>query len=236
MDVRIGFFVLVVLGALGTSSARQLPRNLEALNYPEQGSGNVVRIRNDKVCTLCEEYATMALDYLTANSTKREILALLYMGCSQLPEAFQPECITLVDHYAPLLFKEISSLQPGEICEKVDLCQKVAMISSQIKEDSCDFCQNAVSELMDKLKDPDTQMDIIQLLLKACNSMQNYVKKVKLQCKRMVLEYGPLIIDNAEEFLENTNICTAIRACSASSTVKEVALPTSQEAVVLSDS
>lgn len=29
MDVRIGFLLLIVLGALGTSSARQLPPNLE---------------------------------------------------------------------------------------------------------------------------------------------------------------------------------------------------------------
>lgn len=29
MDVRIGFLLLLVLGVLGTSSARQLPLNLE---------------------------------------------------------------------------------------------------------------------------------------------------------------------------------------------------------------
>ncbi|PKI38016.1 proactivator polypeptide-like 1 isoform X1 [Punica granatum] len=225
MDVRIGFFVLVVLGTLGTSSARQLPHNLEALNCPEQ----VYVVRNDKVCTLCKEYATMALDYLSENKTKTEIIVLLHLSCSQL-HAFKAECVILVDHYAPLFFNEISSIQPGEFCKKVDLCQKVAIISSQIKEDSCEFCQNTVSELMDKLKDPDTQMDIIQLLLKACNSMQNYVKK----CKRMLLEYGPLIIANAEEFLDKTDICTAVHAFSALSTVKEVALPTTEEVVVLS--
>lgn len=32
------------------------------------------------------------------------------------------------------------------------------MISSQVKEDTCEICQSTVSELMDKLKDPDTQV------------------------------------------------------------------------------
>ncbi|KAK4582228.1 hypothetical protein RGQ29_025410 [Quercus rubra] len=45
-------------------------------------------------------------------------------------------------------------------------------------------------------------LEIIELLLKACNSMENYVKK----CKKMVFEYGPLILANAEKFLESTYV------------------------------
>lgn len=35
-----------------------------------------------------------------------------------------------------------------------------------------------------------------------------------LQCKKMVLEYGPLVLDNAEQFLESRDVCAAIHACS----------------------
>ncbi|KAI0531201.1 hypothetical protein KFK09_000754 [Dendrobium nobile] len=35
------------------------------------------------------------------------------------------------------------------------------------------------------------------------------------QCKRLVLEYGPVIIFNAEKFFEKTDVCTAIHACKA---------------------
>lgn len=38
---------------------------------------------------------------------------------------------------------------------------------------------------------------------------------VLLQCKKLVFEYGPLILVNAEEFLVKNDICTLLRACPA---------------------
>lgn len=61
-------------------------------------------------------------------------------------------------------------------------------------------------------------MDIIQILLKACNSMESYAKK----CKKMVFEYGPLVLANAEQFLEANDVCTTLHACKASSTITDV--------------
>lgn len=68
------------------------------------------------------------------------------------------QCATLVDYYAPLFFLEVSSVQPVDFCRKVNLCQQVAMFSSQLREDSCGLCHRAVSEVLVKLKDPDTQV------------------------------------------------------------------------------
>lgn len=52
----------------------------------------------------------------------------------------------------------------------------------------------------------------------------------------MVFEYGPLIIANAEQFLENTDVCSALHVCTASSIVREDALPLVEEVTaVLSD-
>lgn len=42
---------------------------------------------------------------------------------------------------------------------------------------------------------------------------------VYIQCKKLVLEYGPLILANAEKFLEATDICTSIHACKKSQQV-----------------
>lgn len=36
-----------------------------------------------------------------------------------------------------------------------------------------------------------------------------------LQCKRLVFEYAPIILINAEEFLEKTDVCTLLHACDA---------------------
>ncbi|XP_008245127.1 PREDICTED: prosaposin [Prunus mume] len=240
MDVRVGVLVLFVLGASWAGDARHLAN----LNLPVTKTAHHIQevetqtlqvsgdefVGNDNVCTLCEEFAAQALDYLDENKTQTEIIEALHQTCSQL-RSFKQQCITLVDYYAPLFFLEVYSLQPSEFCRKVNLCQQVALFSSQLREDSCGLCHRAVSEVLVKLKDPDTQLEIIELLLKACNSVENYAKK----CKRIVFEYGPLFLANAEQFLETTDICTTLHACNSSVASTEEASPVTV-VTVLSDS
>lgn len=64
----------------------------------------------------------------------------------------------MVDKYVPLFFLEISNIKPDDICQKVDLCQKVVSISQQFSQNGCDLCHQVVSETLSKLKDPDTQV------------------------------------------------------------------------------
>ena len=40
--------------------------------------------RKDEVCTLCEEFASQALNYLAENKTQTEILEKLHRTCSRL--------------------------------------------------------------------------------------------------------------------------------------------------------
>ncbi|KAK9030154.1 hypothetical protein V6N11_031585 [Hibiscus sabdariffa] len=218
MDVRVGLLFLFVLGFSGACDARQLeatPLLASDASVVQINRGQDVEVvenivGKDNVCTFCEEYATEAIDFLSQNKTQTEIVELLHKSCSRLP-SFEQQCISLVDYYVPLFFIEISSIQPGDVCQKVNLCQKVALVASQIHQNSCGVCRNAVSEVLTKLKDPDTQLEIIEILLKACNSVQKYVKK----CKQIIFEYGPLILVNAEHFLETTDICTILHACTA---------------------
>lgn len=70
------------------------------------------------------------------------------------------QCLSLVDYYAPLLFLEASTIQPVELCRKVNLCQQIVLISRQLREDSCVLCHRVISEVLTKLKDPDAQVCI----------------------------------------------------------------------------
>ncbi|XP_022722821.1 prosaposin-like [Durio zibethinus] len=217
MDMKFGLLFLFVLSTSWACDARQLEAaevvisdgSVVQINHGQDGEVVEKVTQKDNVCTLCEEFATEAIDFLSQNKTQTEVVEMLHKSCSHIP-SFEQQCITLVDYYVPIFFVEISSTQPEDFCRKVNLCQKVALISSQIREDSCGMCHHAVSEVLIKLKDPDTQLEIIELLLKGCNSVQNYVQK----CKRLVFEYGPLILANAEQFLETTDVCTILRACS----------------------
>ncbi|KAJ1402452.1 Saposin-like type B, region 1 [Sesbania bispinosa] len=217
MEKKLGLLFLVLLGAAWACDGRELanPDHL-SINTANSGSSGLRRIPD--VCALCEEYTTKALDYLNENKTQNEIIDILHNTCHQL-HSFEKKCISLVDYYAPLFFLEISTVQPGDFCHKVNLCQHIADISLQVQENSCEFCEDTVSALLDKLKNPDTELEIIQTLLKVCSSVDKYANK----CKRIVLEYGPLIFKNAEKFLETADICTALHACKDSTVVGQKA-------------
>lgn len=41
--------------------------------------------KNENLCTLCEQFATEALDYLEQNKTQFEIISMLHKSCSKIP-------------------------------------------------------------------------------------------------------------------------------------------------------
>jgi saposin len=70
------------------------------------------------------------------------------------------QCITLVDYYSSIFFSYASSVQSEDFCRKFNLCQEMKTFSAKRNDDSCSICQRAVSEVLVKLKDPDTQVCI----------------------------------------------------------------------------
>ncbi|EOA26185.1 hypothetical protein CARUB_v10019623mg [Capsella rubella] len=204
MSLRAGTLVLLLLGLIFVSEARSFVDS----TLSEQVSNK------EDVCTLCEEYVTDALTYLEKNVTQAEIIENLHERCSQL-RGFSQQCITLVDYYVPLFFLQLESFQPHYFCKRMNLCGRVVTLVEDVRQDSCGVCHRTVSEILIKLQDPDIQLDIVEMLLKGCKSFKNYEKK----CKKLVFEYGPLILVNAEEFLVKNDICTLLRACPAEKSV-----------------
>ncbi|KAL9268061.1 Prosaposin-like protein [Drosera capensis] len=205
MDRRVGLMFLLMLAVNLVCDARDLPSS--------DISGVKETTKKIDVCTLCEEYATVALDYLSEDKTQTEVIEVLHEACSQLHSLAQ-ECVTVVDHYLPLFFSEISLVDADDFCKKVNLCgtTKISSLLVKVDDDKCDICNHAVDEIKTKLKDPDAKLEIIEALLKECDAMKSYAKK----CKTLVFEFGPLILANAEKFLDKTDICIASHACSAS--------------------
>ncbi|XP_022877873.1 prosaposin-like isoform X2 [Olea europaea var. sylvestris] len=157
MDTRV-LLVLFIVSTCWCCNARELltanhfNRNdesfsvLQTNNKLSEGESHLVEevSKNNELCTLCEDFASEALNYLSENKTQTEIISILHKSCSKIPTIKQ-------------------------------------------------------------------QIEIIELLLKACNSVEGYAKK----CKRLVFEYGPLILVNAEQFLEKNDVCIALHACAS---------------------
>jgi hypothetical protein len=90
-----------------------------------QTSNNVTR--KDEVCTLCEEFAAQALDYMAENKTQTEILEILHKTCSRLTTFKQEVTFSfLADHYWMLNWKpKILALHffPSIVLPSVFLCK-----------------------------------------------------------------------------------------------------------------
>ncbi|CAK9319813.1 unnamed protein product [Citrullus colocynthis] len=211
MDLRFGIVFLLVVDVAWDCDARNLASFDSELNYLEREKDVVALSEassNPKICKLCETLVSQAVEYFADNQTQSEIIGILRQTCGAAG-VFKEECISLVDSYVPLFFSEISSIEPASICQSVRFCEQVTIISSQIQDHNCEFCHQTVTKILDKLKDPDTQIEILQTLLNMCDSFGYRVK----ECKKLVFEYGPLILANSEKILEQTDICKAIHAC-----------------------
>jgi saposin len=203
------------------ADARQRFSFVEGDNYKPTKMDNMPaeRKKSSQWCKTCEKVATDALSYLEKNQTETEIIAFLHQDCAKL-DNFEEECVVLVDYYSPLLFSEIEKISPEKFCEKIHFCisEEVSVAThihkkiEQFNEDTCSMCEEVVEQIAAKLKDPDTQFEIIQILLQECKMTDNFVK----QCKRLVLTYGPLFLARLEKFIETKDVCTLIHACKSS--------------------
>ncbi|XP_042496867.1 proactivator polypeptide-like 1 [Macadamia integrifolia] len=74
---------------------------------------------------------------------------------------------------------------------------------------SCDACHTAIKDIRNDLKDPKMKIKVMRILLKACENVDNNIK----ECKRMVLKYGPLILENLEKYLNTNDLCSMAHIC-----------------------
>lgn len=202
--------MLALAIALSTEVAQSRYVNIRAQGrLPDAAKGQGLTAASGKLCQLCEHYSTEALNYLKQNETQTEILNILHHECASLGPLKQ-QCITLVDYYVPLFFLEISMVNPEKFCESMHLCKKGMKISLPT-QGICGLCHHVLVEVLVMLKDPNTQLEAIDLLTKTCSKAHKYEQ----QCKRLVLKYIPLILVKGQKFLETTDVCSAIHACNA---------------------
>ncbi|XP_039129112.1 prosaposin-like [Dioscorea cayenensis subsp. rotundata] len=158
--------------------------------------------RNGQICTLCEDFASQTLSYLSDNETQIMIINGLHHVCSKL-YSLKHQCLELVDYYVPMFFVMVSQIQPKEFCEEVKLCEIMTSLRLPNHDGPCKICHNLVVEVLTKLTDPDIQLEIIEVLLKACSKMDNYAQ----ECKKIAFHYGPLILFDIEISGDNGRLC-----------------------------
>lgn len=178
---------------------------------PAQAAKDAGIKSSNPLCSACDNLASQAVTYLSQKQTQDKVRELLHDACSQ-SFSMEHKCVELMDSYATLLFSKIMEIKPEEVCKQYGLCRDTALFSGVQSDSTCVFCHHLLDEIMSKLKDPDAEFEIIQILIKECNKIEGHVQ----QCKRLVLQYIPLILVNGEKFLEKNDVCALVQACPAS--------------------
>nr|GMC93820.1 prosaposin-like [Ipomoea batatas] len=200
MDRRL-CFVLLALAISWCCNAKDLAAadlKRESLEKQVQVSGN------GDLCSQCKELVATYSD----EQKQKQLTAQLHGYCYLVSPSPQ-QCINQVDQSLSSIFEVISSSTPESFCNPFFFCKEGASISQYASNSSCDLCHRAVTEAIQQLKNPDTQVEVLQLLLKACDSAKN----ISTKCKKLVFEYAPLIMVNAEQFPGTNDICTLLHVC-----------------------
>jgi saposin len=237
LGLRAPFFLLaLLLVSLGAAEARStvfLDIEKEARDYgqisKEELASSKIPVhveRGSPLCSACQNFTTEALSYVSQKQSQDKMIQVFHDACSQTL-SLEKKCAELVDYYAPLLFAKIAEIKPDEFCKQYGLCN--SLLSGVKSETTCAFCHRFMDEIESKLKDPDAEFEIIQLLLKECNKLEGHVQ----QCKRLVLQYIPLILVNGEKFIEKNDICTIVQFCDAGK--KKMVVGSFTEGGLLSD-
>ncbi|XP_031093445.1 uncharacterized protein LOC115998111 [Ipomoea triloba] len=192
MDRRLCFVVLLLAISCCCCSAK----DLAAIHLKTESLEKQVQVSaNEYLCLLCKGVVTILSD----EETQREIISAINAVCFN----FFPsqECNDEVDQLSNI-FKIIDSYTPESLCQEIELCEKVVSISQYASNSSCDLCHRTVMEATE-------QVEVRQLLLKACDSATNFSTK----CKKLVFKYAPLILVKAEQLAKTNDICSLLHLC-----------------------
>eukprot|EP01018_Ginkgo_biloba_P029354 Gb_31133 [translate_table: standard] len=194
-----------------------------------RSKSSLLEANDGRTCEICEQFTEEAIYYMSQNKTQSEVLSVLHQSCSKLRN-FGAECHSLVDYYAPLFFLEVTTINSKEFCQKINFCSSSGSFSVRFQPKNCALCESAILEIKTELQDPDTQMKVIQMMLDGCKRVPSYMK----ECKKLVFEYGPLILANIEQYLDANDVCTKIHVCESAAPHLESNIAVSEPLIQLS--
>ncbi|KAG0476984.1 hypothetical protein HPP92_013825 [Vanilla planifolia] len=73
-----------------------------------------------------------------------EIVEALHEACFNI-HSFKQQCMSLLDHYVPLFFLEVSKLQPKLLCQKIEVIRTLLKVCNQVESYS-NQCKKFVLE------------------------------------------------------------------------------------------
>ncbi|XP_042446321.1 uncharacterized protein LOC122031252 [Zingiber officinale] len=170
---------------------------------------------NKKSCKLCEEFTSQATHYLSEHATRSEIPSTIHtQSLCRITIFGRTGAITSshgnlsVSEWYSVFAQQTVSFVSSKLVPFVQCVPWLDYLAPIFFLEPDNSCRDVVAEVITKLEDPETELEVIEILLKGCNKLKNYVQK----CKKLIFHNGTLILVHAEKFLLKVDVC-AIHAC-----------------------
>ncbi|XP_067673391.1 prosaposin-like [Haliotis asinina] len=171
-------------------------------------------------CTICEFALTEVDQILGNNRSQAAVEEALDKICNLLPSSVSTECVNFVNTYGPAIIKLlVANLKPDEICKEIGLCtQGVRAVKPKVSADvGCIVCEFVMTTLDSLISANSSQAEVEAALEKVCSLLP---ATISAECSQFVEEYGPAVINLLVNKLDPKSVCTTLRLCTVSKSVK----------------
>ena len=170
-----------------------------------------------ELCTICEFAISEIEKEISANSTEAQIIAAVEKVCDVLPSTVKAECKQLIESEGPQIINLlINEGSPKAVCTLLQLCTAAmpAVEQPQVGGELCTICEYAITTIEKELSNNATEAEIIATVEKICDILPSTVKD---ECKQLVEEEGPQIIQLLVEKADPQTVCSALKLCTNAS-------------------
>ncbi|KAK3891987.1 hypothetical protein Pcinc_004153 [Petrolisthes cinctipes] len=200
-------------------SSNQLPVSRMFIGMPSSDASHSVEeehgVSQSTVCVLCE-FAMLQLDQLLGdNATESEIMEVVDFVCAHLPGTLQDDCIGFVEQYGDAIIKLlVHELDPEVVCQEMKLCKPPKhtglRATLNMNFDTCGICEYVVTEVDEKLKDPEIVVVLDTDAEELCRLLPNAALH---ECINIVEVYGPYLVNLLRELMAPDRVCQGVGLC-----------------------
>jgi len=177
------------------------------------------RVEAGPQCSICEFLVKEVEAQLAKNKTEAEIIADLKKICSSLG-SIKAECSSVVDQYGPEIISLLMAKEnPMTVCSQIGLCKNSTSMffERRLRErvvapsttPQCAICEFLVKEAEAQLAANKTEAQIVAHLEGVCAKLG----AVKAECKTVVDQYAPQIIQLLVQKEDPQTVCTKVGLC-----------------------
>lgn len=170
------------------------------------------------LCQICKIVVAKVVDMTLRGATEREITEALDKVCRVIPSSYEQKCENFVEQFgAKIVTALITGTAPELVCVALGLCGPILpppkIVVSQVQQANdayCDTCKLLVTMIEHQLVQNQTEQEVEQLIKNLCNVFPSSYSE---ECKNLVDQYLPMVIQFLMEKMNPEDVCEAIQLC-----------------------